>query len=571
MKIKPIINAHTHIFSAGDVPPFIARCFVPFPLYILTYFPLVFGIFRASRRFYKPKKKLIALHKRLIGGLKSNTISYFLFLLFLFWVAFNAVYFIADYAKAIPNHKDARGIIRSLSEYYVIYPDIPAIVKWSFIIVGLISTKWLRQLIVKLSKAVIKPLSYLPNSKSLEFGKRYMKIAKIANYQKQATAYNKLYKMYPPGSKFVVLTMDMTYMNLTPPRDFYEQLDEISGMMDTDNDNYKNIIPFLFVDPRRIEDDADFFKWHLEDGDVLLDECKLKRYLEDGHFRGIKIYPALGYHAFDELLLPLWKYCVQQEIPITSHCTVGTVFYRRRMKSKWFTHPVFKMDSGQHLQIPARKNIELQKNFTNPLNYLVLLEPEFLKVHLANCRPETQAIFGYSSSQPEADLTADLSKLKINIAHYGGIEQWRKHQDSDRHEYAQELLEMPDVGVRLFAQQSNGKVKKPGKPGELWHKLDWYTTISSLMLQYENVYADISYILHTPDIQALLNLSLENAQLRQKILFGTDYYVVRNHKSEKELYADMLANFSEEQMDQIAIVNPNRFLKIKSDSSPILQ
>lgn len=567
--MEPLINSHTHIFSYKDVPPFIAREFIPFPFYLLTHFSLVFllfGFYKKSKHYYY---KLRNGRRKVLGLARSNYFTAFILLGLTIWIALNAIYYILDWVSLVPEKGLLGDVVRWLTDNSVILPSLPGIVKALMVASGLVVSKSLRTLLVKISKTVVKPLSYLPNEKSMEFINRYLKIAAIANYKSQATAYNKLYKMYPPGSKFVVLTMDMTYMNRTPPRDYYQQLDEIVELMaKKDNDNYKNIIPFLFVDPRRIKKDPNFFKWTFSDGKVVLEDCQVKKYLEDGPFRGIKIYPAIGYYVFDELLMPLWLYCVQEQIPITTHCTVGTIFYRRRMKKEWFKHPVFKDENGEPLNIYAARNIDLQKNFTNPLNYLVLVEPYFLKRLLANYRKETQDLFGYTSI--DEDLDRDLGKLKINIAHYGGIEQWTKHQDLDRLEYAQEIMESPKVGIRLFASQKNPEKILNEKPADLWHKADWYAIISSLMLQYEGIYADISYIIHSPGIRPLLKLTLKNPDLSKKVLFGTDFYVVRNHKSEKELYAEMIQGFTDAEIEQMARDNPNRFLRIINDKKPLL-
>jgi len=503
-----------------------------------------------------------------LGLARSNFFTDFILLAFSLWIGMNAIYYILNWVNAIPDEGWIKDIIRTLTSYKLIWPSPPSFFKYLIVLTGLVVNKSLRSLLFKISKTLIKPLSYLPNEKTMGFIHRYLKIAAIANYKSQTTAYNKLYKMYPPGSRFVVLTMDMTYMNLTPPRKYYDQLDEVVKMMNGTSKNYKNIIPFLFVDPRRIKNEADFFKWIFIDGKIVLEDCQVKKYLEVGPFRGIKIYPALGYYAFDELLLPLWLYCVQEEIPITTHCTVGSIYYRRRMKKEWFKHPVFKTRKGDPLDIYAARNIDIQKNFTNPLNYLVLVEPYFLKRLLATCQKETQDLFGFKNINENLDR--DLGKLKINIAHYGGINQWQKFQESDRLEYAQEIMETPKVGIRLFAEQARPENILPGKPAKLWREADWYSIISSLMLQYDGIYADISYIVHSTEIRPLLKMTLQNPDLSKKVLFGTDYYVVRNHKSEKQLYAEMIDGFTEAQMDLMGRDNPNRFLKIKNDKKPLI-
>jgi hypothetical protein len=76
------------------------------------------------------------------------------------------------------------------------------------------------------------------------------------------------------------------------------------------------------------------------------------------------------------------------------------------------------------------------------------------------------------------------------------------------------------------------------------------------------VYADISYILQNEQIIPLLKYSLNNPGLKHYLLFGTDFYVVRNHKSEKEMLAELQATLTAEEFDLIARENPRVFLGI---------
>jgi len=113
--------------------------------------------------------------------------------------------------------------------------------------------------------------------------------------------------------------------------------------------------------------------------------------------------------------------------------------------------------------------------------------------------------------------------------------------------------------------------------------MDWYIMISSMMLQYPNVYADISYTLHaehifpqlpqtlrherganpeTPPHLAEAGLSLPTHRLGDRILFGTDFYMIRSHKTEKALLVQTQSLLGEEASDQIARFNPQSYLKM---------
>jgi len=118
----------------------------------------------------------------------------------------------------------------------------------------------------------------------------------------------------------------------------------------------------------------------------------------------------------------------------------------------------------------------------------------------------------------------------------------------------------PHHGIDFLTNTITGN---PGNMTFIWKHVDWYTIICSLMLQYENVYADLSYIIHNSEIQPLLKVTLQNEELKGKVLFGSDFYVVRNHKSEKSIYAQSIDNLTEDEFDQIARINPRVFLENK--------
>ena len=83
-----------------------------------------------------------------------------------------------------------------------------------------------------------------------------------------------------------------------------------------------------------------------------------------------------------------------------------------------------------------------------------------------------------------------------------------------------------------------------------------------MMLQYDNLYADISYILHDEKIFPLIKQTLQNDELKTRILFGTDFYVVRNHKSEKQMLADLQKALTPGELARISFTNPKKFLNL---------
>ena len=106
-------------------------------------------------------------------------------------------------------------------------------------------------------------------------------------------------------------------------------------------------------------------------------------------------------------------------------------------------------------------------------------------------------------------------------------------------------------------------------------------------MNYENMYADLSYVISKPSIYPLLNETLRKGakydsqllnymaevsdnkkashfkgrnRLRSHILYGTDFYVVRNHNSDKDLYTETRAALDDESFDLIARENTHNYL-----------
>ena len=587
MKLPPLTNCHTHIFIADDVPPLLARTFLPFPLYFIVHL----GVIIAGYKLWLKLEDKIELFRRRKNKYKaiifSHLILQFLYQIFIIWILFNLVYFLLDIFSWNPDSSiwiEAKlgELITFLESKSIVLSDLPVVVRYIFIISIFLLSRRANKIIWRILKFFIKPLKSLPGKETLHLIDRYLQIAAITKYAKQETAYQKMKKMYPPKSRFVVLPMDMEYMGSgQPKRRYLDQLANLNTLANRGSGVYDGMIPFVFVDPRRIRSERinprknsmPFFDFESKNGQIILKPSLIKKYLEldsndstSGKFKGIKIYPALGYFVFDEDLLPLWLYCVQRNIPITTHCVIGTIFYRGPLKSKYFKHDVFSKKEDKPMSMYASSNFHLQRNFTHPINYLVLLEEHYLKDWLQKCSSETQQLFGYNSE--ENTVERNLAALKINFAHFGGAEEWLKYLDRDRSESSQEVVENPDKGIDFMHKQDSDKTNpdnfRPYKPAWLWKdkNAEWYSILCSMMLQYDNVYSDISYILHENKIADLLYATLENPELAKKTLFGTDYYVVRNHKSEKEMLTELLSSLDATHFHQIAHLNPEKFLSI---------
>ena len=453
-----------------------------------------------------------------------------------------------------------------LMDHYLLLPLYSNLLKVAVVLFVMLFIPWGRKLIFTLFKKIWSFLGSIPGKQTTEMLKRYLNIGRYSFNGKQGYVLGKLENQYPEGSGFVILPMDMEYMQAGKVKAHYrEQMEELARLKQKPDQTHI-LYPFVFADPRRMKDEPDYFKYAVNNGRLSLDNCFIKTFIEENKFSGFKIYPALGYYAFDETLLPLWKYAADNGLPVLTHCIRGTIFYRGKKKDEWNYHPVFKQAMRGHyekLLLPEMKNVDFSVNFTHPMNYLCLLDERLLRKSVHACIEKNSAsplreVFGYTDEN--TPLLYNLNHLKLCFGHFGGDDEWARYFEQDRYGHSNQFSENPYWGIDFF-ETKEGK-PSPGKEEQLWKYTDWYSIICSIMLQYPNVYADISYILHNNEaILPLLKQTLQNHELKKKVLYGTDFYVVRNHKSDKNMLADMMGGLEEEEFDLIARTNPVTFLK----------
>ncbi|HXB41363.1 MAG TPA: hypothetical protein VNZ49_12530 [Bacteroidia bacterium] len=373
-----------------------------------------------------------------------------------------------------------------------------------------------------------------------EMLQRLSNLVIYADEKTQEDVIKNLASYYPANAKFVLLTMDMEYMDAgDPPVKFKEQLKELEDLKIYSKELKDKIFPFIFIDPRRVtakkEKESDFV------GNEFVD--KVKEYINNGTYTGLKLYPPIGYYPFDKGLKELYQFALDNQLPLITHCIKGVVHFRGDKKPEWTVHPV----TGQNL--PGDKAKDYANNLAHPLNFECLLNKKILR-ELWN------------------DPTVDFSKLKICLGHFGGEDEWDDFLENPW---------IPDVG--LTGDDSLIDIKHPWFKGEDFDTLyktekeklehtpfSWFSVVCKLITnpEYENVYADISYTLSDPKMYPLLKVVLEsNETIRKRVLFGTDFYVVAKAGAERELCINLRGYLGEELFKQIAETNPREFLKNK--------
>ena len=563
------INAHTHIFNANDTPKYLAKKFVIWPFYYLINTQWAISILKWYRKRERKKFKYRAKNQAWQKYLSSKSPIYqftrkgFLLVVnFLFF--FYLLYLIRPIIKFWPLKNRLECIFESSFSKTLLF--LPERIYYILIVVFIfLFFSKLRNWLFKLIWSAIKKRL---GKEWVEFLLRYKNILLFAGYGNMTGIFNKLKNQYPPQTGFVVLPMDMEFMKAgNVQRPYMEQM---TALLKVKKNNPNILFPFLFAHPERMKqviDGKPYFKYYKNtQNQIELADCHVKDFFVAG-CAGVKIYPAMGYYPFDEALLPLWLYCEQEQIPITTHCSVGPIFYRGNIKKLPIKdidrHPVFEEIVGkdaqgknkiEKLRLPLHKNSVFQRNFTHPLNYVCLLNDELLKRVLDfHCNTGLNELFGYDSTT--GGLEKKLTNLKVNLAHYGGAENWDEFLTKDRYDEANYIINKPNVGLEL-----KRRMKNRTNLYNFWHYVDWFSIITSMIIEFDNVYTDVSYTSHDLKYLNLLSEIMDNTNVQNRVLFGTDFYVVSNHKSEKQYWIDMQNTLGQSKWQLLTKTNPHSFL-----------
>ncbi|MFP4382328.1 MAG: amidohydrolase family protein [Candidatus Sumerlaeia bacterium] len=103
------------------------------------------------------------------------------------------------------------------------------------------------------------------------------------------------------------LMMDMAYCKgfSGEVKPYEDQIAETAEAARVINERHgrTRLMPFIAADPRRPN---------------MLE--LVQRHIESGDFHGVKIYPVMGFSPIDSRLEPLYAWCEEEQIPITTHC-----------------------------------------------------------------------------------------------------------------------------------------------------------------------------------------------------------------------------------------------------------
>ena len=231
MADKPYINVHTHIFTDKHIPNHLAKKFVPWPFYYLIPIRLIFTVFKSYKHFKRNIwSGIVKFQTKLISLVRTNRLTKYLGRLISLIFTLNLLVFVTELSK--PSEEGMLGqvlqwIQSSLLSYLLIY-KLSSIVIWIIIAFLIMLYPNIIKFIWQLAKKIVSPLQYVPSSTTLSFIQRYLTIAEFTKYKNQGDIFNRMVKMYPAGTKFVVLPMDMQFMQAGSLKENY--IEQLTGI-----------------------------------------------------------------------------------------------------------------------------------------------------------------------------------------------------------------------------------------------------------------------------------------------------------------------------------------------------
>lgn len=220
-------------------------------------------------------------------------------------------------------------------------------------------------------KIVTKLLSGLIPFTNKDALDRYVKFATIGKLGSQENIFLECKKYYPDDTKFIVLAMDMAFMDAGKvSRPYLEQLKELAAL----KIKYPQLLPFIHIDPRR-KNSLNLLQWAVK--------CN--------GFVGVKMYPPLGIFPYDERFDSTYAFCERHNIPIITHCSPYNPVHNKGKKKN-----IIKLLEKSHTTVhtDGKSKKELCSNFTHPKNYIQVIKK--------------------------------YPKLKICFAHYGSAYYWER-------------------------------------------------------------------------------------------------------------------------------------------------
>jgi predicted TIM-barrel fold metal-dependent hydrolase len=141
------------------------------------------------------------------------------------------------------------------------------------------------------------------------------------------------------------------------------------------------------------------------------------------------------------------------------------------------------------------------------------------------------------------ELLDQYTALNLCLAHFGGITEWDAYLNDPWEENSKKIAWVSKIIDMIKLDDEEGNPK------------------------YPNLYVDVSYTSYNPQTHAYLKVLLSDDRLKERILFGTDFYVVQVETSERAFSIDLRGYLGEELFSQIARDNPRKFLGLTNEKT----
>lgn len=213
-------------------------------------------------------------------------------------------------------------------------------------------------------------------------------------------------------------------------------------------------------------------------------------------YYGLKVYPSLGYLPSHPILMQMLEVCEKKGIPVLSHCSGAS------------THGSLRKQTAKGTFVNYNGDEEIDKEF---------------KARLFKKKKDYRDF--YNRPHHWDPVLKQFPKLRLNIAHFGGDQAWDD-----------------------YTKNQSGKER-------------WVEKIIEQMEAYDHVYADFSYTLSYPAFaNKLKQLITQNPIVADRILFGSDYYMLVIEDDYRNILSNFKQTMGKETMDKLSRTNNRTYL-----------
>jgi len=256
-----------------------------------------------------------------------------------------------------------------------------------------------------------------------------------------------------------------------------------------------------------------------------------KQYFRKGsmRFAGIKLYTALGYRPWEpggaKSRLPhqqdFYDHCTRERLPIVCHCSPGGMYS--------FDRPFFAKAEAERRGVPVKELRRETERLMEQRGVKVDWEEYWFSEH-------------YVSPRAWREVLQKYGKLRLCLAHFGG--------------------DLPEF---------SNWARKEGASSDGWDE-----ELFRLTGEFENVYVDISYFVFDDRKVARLAKALaDHPHLRDKILFGTDWWMIEMSGLDYQKYVERarqaLDGIDPELWQRFSRINPVRFYRLKENAEALAE